>query len=43
MTFKVEYNYKPHSFDENGKYVKHFKSGVEPNDPQIVDWIEGKK
>jgi hypothetical protein len=21
MTFKVTYNYKPHSFDENGKYI----------------------
>jgi len=40
---EVSWNFNKYLIDENGKYIKHFKSGVEPLDPQITDWIEGKK
>ena len=40
---EVSWNFNKYLIDENGQYIKHFKSGVEPMDPQITDWIEGKK
>ncbi len=39
---EVSWNFNKYLIDENGKYVKHYKSGVEPMDPQITDWLEGK-
>jgi len=39
---EVSWNFNKFLIDENGKYVKHYKSGVEPTDPQITNWIEGK-
>lgn len=40
---EVSWNFNKYLIDENGKYVKHLKSGVEPMDEVITDWIEGKK
>ncbi len=40
---EVSWNFNKYLIDENGKYIKHYKSGIEPNDQQIIDWIEGKK
>lgn len=39
---EVSWNFNKYLIDENGKYVKHFKSGVEPMDEDITNWIEGK-
>lgn len=39
---EVSWNFNKYLIDENGNYVKHFKSGVEPLDEDIVNWIEGK-
>lgn len=39
---EVSWNFNKYLIDENGKYVKHLKSGVEPMDAEITDWIEGK-
>jgi glutathione peroxidase len=39
---EVSWNFNKYLIDENGNYVKHFKSGVEPMDAQITNWIEGK-
>jgi glutathione peroxidase len=39
---EVKWNFNKYAIDENGKYVKHFGSGVEPMDAEITSWIEGK-
>ncbi len=39
---EVSWNFNKYLIDENGKYVKHLKSGVEPMDEEITNWIEGK-
>lgn len=39
---EVSWNFNKYLIDENGKYIKHYKSGVEPMDEQITNWIEGK-
>lgn len=38
----VSWNFNKYLIDENGNYVKHLKSGVNPMDKQVTDWIEGK-
>ncbi len=39
---EVSWNFNKYLIDENGNYVKHLKSGVEPMDEEITNWIEGK-
>src|SRR5687767_6801955 len=39
---EVSWNFNKYLIDENGKYVKHLKSGVEPMDDEVIRWIEGK-
>lgn len=39
---EVKWNFNKYAIDENGKYVKHFGSGVDPMDEEITKWIEGK-
>lgn len=39
---EVRWNFNKYAIDENGKYVKHFGSGVKPMDAEITNWIEGK-
>lgn len=39
---EVSWNFNKYLIDENGNYVKHYKSGVEPMDDEIINWIEGK-
>lgn len=39
---EVSWNFNKYLIDENGNYVKHHKSGVEPLDEEITNWIEGK-
>lgn len=39
---EVSWNFNKYLIDENGNYVKHLSSKVEPMDAQITDWIEGK-
>lgn len=39
---EVSWNFNKYLIDENGQYIKHLKSGVEPMDEEITNWIEGK-
>jgi glutathione peroxidase len=39
---EVKWNFNKFLIDENGKYVKHLGSKVNPMDPEITNWIEGK-
>lgn len=39
---EVKWNFNKYAIDENGHYVKHFGSGVEPMSEEITNWIEGK-
>lgn len=39
---EVSWNFNKYLVDENGNYVKHLSSKVEPMDKEITDWIEGK-
>jgi glutathione peroxidase len=38
----VSWNFNKFLIDEQGQYVRHYKSGTEPNDPEIIQWITGK-
>lgn len=38
----VKWNFNKFLIDEKGNVVKYFSSKVEPLDPQITGWIEGK-
>jgi glutathione peroxidase len=38
----VKWNFNKFLIDENGKYVKHLGSSVNPMDKEITDWIEAK-
>lgn len=38
----VKWNFNKFLIDEKGQVVKHLPSSVEPTDPQITNWIEGK-
>lgn len=40
---EVKWNFNKYAVDENGNYVKHYGSGVEPMSEEITNWIEGKK
>lgn len=37
----VGWNFNKYLIDENGNYVKHLKSTVDPLDKSIIAWIEG--
>lgn len=39
---KVNWNFNKYLIDENGKYVKHLGSGVNPLDKEVIEWIEKK-
>jgi len=39
---EVAWNFNKYLIDEEGRYVRHLKSGVAPLDDQIVSWITGK-
>ncbi len=39
----VKWNFNKYLIDENGVYITHFGSGVNPLSSKITDWIEGKK
>lgn len=39
---EVTWNFNKYLIDENGKYVKHLSSKVEPMSSEITNWIEGK-
>ena len=39
---EVKWNFNKYAIDENGNYVKHYASKVEPMDKEITDWIDGK-
>lgn len=39
---EVSWNFNKYLIDENGKYVKHLSSKVEPMSAEITNWIEGK-
>jgi glutathione peroxidase len=39
---EVTWNFNKYLIDENGKYVKHLSSKVEPMSEEITKWIEGK-
>jgi len=38
----VKWNFNKFLIDENGKYVKHYGSMTQPDDKDIISWIEGK-
>ena len=38
----VKWNFQKYLIDEKGQLVRVVKSGVAPNDPSIINWIEGK-
>lgn len=38
---EVKWNFNKYAIDENGKYVRHYGSGVEPMSDEIIKWIEG--
>ncbi len=38
----VKWNFNKFLIDENGKYVKHYGSLTQPDDKDIISWIEGK-
>jgi glutathione peroxidase len=40
---EVRWNFNKYLIDENGHYVKHLGSGVEPMSEEITNWIDGKK
>ena len=40
---KVSWNFNKYLIDETGHLVKHIGSNTKPNDPEIINWIEGKK
>ena len=42
MDAPVKWNFHKFLIDEEGRLVKSVGSGVEPSDPVIVDWVEGK-
>jgi len=37
----VTWNFHKFCIDEQGNWIMHFPSDIEPNDPQIIDWIVG--
>lgn len=39
---EVSWNFNKYLIDENGKYVMHLKSGADPFDDKIINWLEGK-
>jgi glutathione peroxidase len=39
---EVSWNFNKYLIDENGKYVKHLKSGADPLGDEIINWLEGK-
>lgn len=39
---EVSWNFNKFLIDENGKFIAHHKSGIEPNDKNIISFIEGK-
>lgn len=39
---EVSWNFNKYLIDENGKYVMHLKSGADPFDEKIINWLEGK-
>lgn len=39
---EVSWNFNKYLIDENGNYVKHLSSKVEPMSAEITNWIEGK-
>ena len=39
---KVMWNFTKYLIDEDGKYVKHLSSSVNPLDKEVIAWIEGK-
>lgn len=38
----VKWNFQKYLINEKGQLVQVIKSGVSPNDPSIIKWIEGK-
>jgi glutathione peroxidase len=39
---EVAWNFNKYLIDEEGRYVRHLKSGVAPFDEEVVSWIKGK-
>ncbi|MCX7743521.1 MAG: glutathione peroxidase [Flavobacteriales bacterium] len=39
---EVSWNFNKYLVDEHGKYVMHLKSGADPFDEKIINWLEGK-
>lgn len=39
---EVGWNFQKYLINEKGQLVRVVKSGVSPNDPSIIKWIEGK-
>ena len=39
---EVSWNFNKYLIDENGKYVMHLKSGVDPLDSKVIEWLEKK-
>jgi len=39
---EVEWNFQKYLIDENGKLVKVIKPQVQPDDAEIISWIEGR-
>ena len=39
----VQWNFQKYLLDENGILVKVVSPRVLPNDPEIINWITGKK
>ncbi len=42
MDTQVKWNFHKYLIDEKGQLVMSLESGIEPNDPRITNWIEGK-
>jgi glutathione peroxidase len=42
MDTQVKWNFHKYLIDVNGRLVMSLESGIEPNDPRITNWIEGK-
>lgn len=39
---EVSWNFNKYLIDENGNYVMHLKSGADPFDEKILNWLDGK-